>query len=264
MSSLPSNGSVIVAVAISSGTAAVRASAVAGQRRQAIASGSARNGSAGIRKRGPGDPRRTEPVARVVGQVDQEQAADHIGLGPQAAAVHQDDPDERQPEDRRQREQALVRHQQVDADLEVGQVDAEEATVVQPHHVVARCPPGSPRRRCTRSAAGCRTPRCCRRREGAPRPRPRPHRPPPAQRAAHRVDAEHRGGEPERVLAGDREARQQPGRPNLSSRGGPARSRQSSAKAANASVADMTCEKKSVEKGRISVPMPSATAAAVP
>ena len=49
-----------------------------------------------------------------------------------------------------------------------------------------------------------------------------------------------------------------------SSRGGPARSRQRTANAAKASIADITCEKNSVENGRISVPAPSATAAAVP
>jgi hypothetical protein len=52
----PIIGWLIVAITIVAAEIAVSASVTAGQRRQATASPSARNGRIGMRKRGPGEP----------------------------------------------------------------------------------------------------------------------------------------------------------------------------------------------------------------
>jgi hypothetical protein len=56
MSSFPISGSVAVAVAMRTVETAASPSAVAGQRRHASASGTARKGITGMRNRGPGEP----------------------------------------------------------------------------------------------------------------------------------------------------------------------------------------------------------------
>ena len=92
-------------------------------------SGTARNGSTGIRKRGPGEPPPNgQPVARVVGEVD-------AGTGRRSRTSRRawprrcssTSPASAERQHRREREQPLVREQQVERDLEVRQVDAEEA-----------------------------------------------------------------------------------------------------------------------------------------